>query len=328
MHVRRRLPAAVLGALFLFAHAFVGDAQSRASAVPVLLERKEVAPPMLLRGRPRGDLVFLIQAKLSADGGVASADPVGCVAPAILGEARASVNAVRSWRFRPTGRSDETVLVGVNWARPANRETVDGAAPAVVAGRPARPVLDAPAVHPGTFAPAPGKSSVRVELTVDETGIPVDAVPLDPVSPLTAAALDAALRWRFKPSAAASRRRIQVTVPVVETPSFGPPRWEWKASTSGCAGGEDAGVVPPRAIRAANPSYTREAMQAKQQGIVIVEALLGEDGAMLAGRITRSLPLLDRSALECARRWQFTPRLVDGVPTPTVITIELNFALK
>jgi periplasmic protein TonB len=112
------------------------------------------------------------------------------------------------------------------------------------------------------------------------------------------------------------------------TPSFGLPRWEWPASAPSCQGRQEAGVVAPRAVREAKPAHTAEAMQAKHQGRVIVEVLLGADGSILAGRVARSLPLLDRSALECVRRWRFTPMLVKGTPTTAVITIELMFALK
>jgi TonB family protein len=325
---KRVFLAAPLGALVLVAHPLVCDGQTPAAAVPVLLERTEPVPPAALSALPRRDLVVLVEAKIAADGGVASAAPVGCVAPAFLGEARAAVNAVRSWRFRPTGGGEETILVGVNWARLGYREPSGGPVPEVTTGRRGRPILEAPAVHPGTFPPPPGTSNVRAGLTIDEGGIPIDAVPLEPVNPLTGAALDAALRWRFKPDAAAPRRRVEVTVSVVATASFGLPRWEWPVSPPPCGIPPEAGVVAPRAIREATPSYTQAAMKAKQQGIVIVELLLDTDGSILAGRVTRSLPLLDRSALECARRWRFTPRIVNGVAAPAVVTIELNFALR
>lgn len=324
---------AFVGATLSGALSFAQTQHAPTGSLPVLIERTEPTLPAPLRGLSRGDMVVLIRTTVSADGSVAAAVPMGldCLAPADLGLARTAAIAVKSWRFRATGGREEAIVVGVNWARPANREEVDGPVPTIVTGRrQPRATVSPPAVHPGTFAPDSGESSIRAELTIDEAGIPIDAVPIASANPLaTAAALDAGLHWRFQPDASVPRRRVQVTIPIVMPASFGPPRWTWPVSVSNCADRrQEVGIVQPRTVREEQPHYPARALKAKEQGPVTVEVLLGENGSVLAGRVTRSLPLLDQAALECVQRWRFTPMLVDGVPKPTAVSIELRFAIE
>ena len=60
------------------------------------------------------------------------------------------------------------------------------------------------------------------------------------------------------------------------------------------------------------------------QGIVIIEATIGEDGRVINARILRSVPLLDQAALDAVRQWQFTPTLLNGVPVPVIMTVTVN----
>ena len=64
------------------------------------------------------------------------------------------------------------------------------------------------------------------------------------------------------------------------------------------------------------------------QGIVIIEATIGPDGNVRDARILRSIPLLDDAALQAVRQWQFEPTLLNGVPTPVIMTVTVNFRLQ
>jgi protein TonB len=70
------------------------------------------------------------------------------------------------------------------------------------------------------------------------------------------------------------------------------------------------------------------AQAARVQGIVIVEATIGEDGHVINARILRSVPLLDQAAVEAVRQWQYTPTLLNGVPVPVIMTVTVNFSLR
>jgi protein TonB len=45
-------------------------------------------------------------------------------------------------------------------------------------------------------------------------------------------------------------------------------------------------------------------------------------------KVRQGLPLLDDAALEAVRQWAYTPTLVDGVPTPVIMTVTVTFRLN
>lgn len=89
-------------------------------------------------------------------------------------------------------------------------------------------------------------------------------------------------------------------------------------------GGE---VKPPRKVKDVKPVYPPEARASKKQGTVILEVVIAGDGKVSSVKVVRSLPPLDRAAVEAVQQWQYTPTVVAGKPTPVVMTVALNFAL-
>jgi len=92
-----------------------------------------------------------------------------------------------------------------------------------------------------------------------------------------------------------------------------------------------AGVQNPTVLREVRPSYTGEAMRAKIQGNVRLEAVVDENGYVSDVRVTRSLDRqygLDQQAMKAARLWIFRPaRDRNNRPVPVVIEFELAFVL-
>lgn len=93
------------------------------------------------------------------------------------------------------------------------------------------------------------------------------------------------------------------------------------------------GIMPPTLIRPeAKPNYTAEAMRAKIQGRVTLEAVVMADGNVGDVRIIRSLDPtfgLDQEAIRTAKLWRFQPgtdRL--GQPVPVLVVIEMDFTLR
>jgi len=39
----------------------------------------------------------------------------------------------------------------------------------------------------------------------------------------------------------------------------------------------------------------------------------------------KSVPLLDQAALDAVRQWEYQPSLLNGVPTPVVMTVTVKF---
>ena len=90
-------------------------------------------------------------------------------------------------------------------------------------------------------------------------------------------------------------------------------------------------IVAPRLVRNVNPSYTREGLQQKIQGVVVVSGVVNTDGSFTDLKIARSLDAkygLDEEALKAARQWLFMPGTLKGVPVRVAVTIEMSFTLK
>jgi protein TonB len=86
-------------------------------------------------------------------------------------------------------------------------------------------------------------------------------------------------------------------------------------------------ISPPHKIADAAPVYPQLARAAHVSGIVIIEAIIDEQGAVRETRVLRSIPLLDRAALDAVRQWRFTPTLLNGQVVPVVMTVTVNFKL-
>jgi protein TonB len=86
-------------------------------------------------------------------------------------------------------------------------------------------------------------------------------------------------------------------------------------------------VRPPQKTKHVDPIYPEIAKSAHVQGVVILEALIDEQGRVADARILRSIPLLDQAAMDAVREWEFTPTLLNGVPVPIVMTVTVQFTL-
>jgi TonB family protein len=87
-------------------------------------------------------------------------------------------------------------------------------------------------------------------------------------------------------------------------------------------------VNPPGFIKEVQAVYTPEAMQARVQGAVHLEATIGVDGKARNIKVVRSIPLLDAAAIEAMQQSVFEPVTRNGVAVPVVIQCEFRFALK
>jgi TonB family protein len=91
------------------------------------------------------------------------------------------------------------------------------------------------------------------------------------------------------------------------------------------------GVTMPELVSDPKPSYTAEAMRAKIQGVVMVEAIVLPDGSIGQVRVIRSLDQtygLDQEAIKTVKRWRFRPGTRLGQPVPVSVEIELTFTLR
>jgi TonB family protein len=94
---------------------------------------------------------------------------------------------------------------------------------------------------------------------------------------------------------------------------------------------KQAGVTAPRLVKETKPRYTADAMRAKIQGIVRLEAVVRPDGTITDIKVTQSLDKdlgLDNQAIEAMKKWEFKPGTKDGKPVAVRIEAEMSFRLK
>ena len=87
-------------------------------------------------------------------------------------------------------------------------------------------------------------------------------------------------------------------------------------------------IKPPARTKYVMPEYPELARKNRVQGVVILEAIIGADGKVEDARVLRSSPLLDQAALTAVRAWEYTPTLLNGRPTPVIMTVTVVFGLK
>jgi TonB family protein len=92
-----------------------------------------------------------------------------------------------------------------------------------------------------------------------------------------------------------------------------------------------SGISNPEAIYSPRPNYTADAMRAKVQGVVALEAVVRPDGSVGDVKITRSLDQhfgLDMEAIRTVKSWRFRPAKRNGEPVPVWVDVELTFTLR
>lgn len=111
-------------------------------------------------------------------------------------------------------------------------------------------------------------------------------------------------------------------------PGLGP---GWGGGVGGGPYRPGNGVLPPRILREVKPQYTADAMRAKVQGVVELEAVVLPDGSVGEVRIVRSLDAvfgLDQEAVRAVKQWRFVPGTRFGQPVAVLVGVELYFTLR
>jgi TonB family protein len=84
-------------------------------------------------------------------------------------------------------------------------------------------------------------------------------------------------------------------------------------------------IRPPTKIRDVPPVYPAIARSARVAGVVTIEATIDPEGKVMDAKVVRSVPMLDQAALDAVRQWEYIPTLLNGVPVPVVVTVNINF---
>jgi len=87
-------------------------------------------------------------------------------------------------------------------------------------------------------------------------------------------------------------------------------------------------IQAPALLYRVEPFYPPPAIQARLQGIVILEALVDREGNVAEVTILRSAGALDREALTAVRQWRYSPLVLNGVRERFILTVTLSFSLE
>jgi protein TonB len=87
-------------------------------------------------------------------------------------------------------------------------------------------------------------------------------------------------------------------------------------------------VRPPRKVVDVPAVYPQLAIKAQLEGTVVIEATIDPTGHVANATVLRSIALLDEAALEAVKKWVYTPTLLNGVPTPIIMTVTVTFRLQ
>jgi protein TonB len=86
-------------------------------------------------------------------------------------------------------------------------------------------------------------------------------------------------------------------------------------------------IKAPALISRINPVYPALAQAAQLEGIVILEATVGETGWVESVKVLRSVGLLDAAAVEAVKQWRYSPLRLNDRPTSFVLTVTVQFHL-
>jgi len=85
----------------------------------------------------------------------------------------------------------------------------------------------------------------------------------------------------------------------------------------------------PRLLVDSKPEYPEEARKRGVEGKVILEIIVDEKGEVASARVLKSVePVLDKVALDAAKKLRFSPATKDGRPVSVKITYTFAFVLE
>src|SRR5579863_1272443 len=88
------------------------------------------------------------------------------------------------------------------------------------------------------------------------------------------------------------------------------------------------GVSQGLLIHKVVPQYPALAKQARIQGAVVLQALIGKDGTVTNLRVISGHPMLTNAALDAVKEWRYKPYYLNGEPVEVETTINVNFTLS
>ena len=87
-------------------------------------------------------------------------------------------------------------------------------------------------------------------------------------------------------------------------------------------------IKPPKRIKGELPVHPELARQAKVEGVVILEVTTDIYGRVQRARVLRSIPLLDKAAIDAVKQWVYEPMVINGKPRGVIFVVTVPFRLE
>lgn len=122
----------------------------------------------------------------------------------------------------------------------------------------------------------------------------------------------------------AGRSRFMLADPAEVLPVEAQPA-PWAAAEGALPTGQ---VKMPKQKKYVKPVYSKAALDARVQGTVQLEVVIGPDGRVTDTRVLKSIPLLDQAAIEATLQARYEPTQVYGNPTSIISVVMHTFSFK
>jgi protein TonB len=87
-------------------------------------------------------------------------------------------------------------------------------------------------------------------------------------------------------------------------------------------------VREPELIKRVEPNYPELARQTHLAGVVLIDAIIDENGNVVEMKVVSGHPLLLQSALNAVRQWKYKPTYLNDMPVPVQLIITVTFRLN
>jgi len=89
-----------------------------------------------------------------------------------------------------------------------------------------------------------------------------------------------------------------------------------------------SGVAQGLLVHQIAPQYPPLARQARIQGTVVLQAVIGKDGTVQGLHVISGHPMLTQAAMEAVKQWRYRPYSLNGEPVEVDTQINVNFTLS
>ena len=86
-------------------------------------------------------------------------------------------------------------------------------------------------------------------------------------------------------------------------------------------------ITPPRVVKQTRPKYPQDAFDQKIEGEVVIEVMIDTKGRVTNTRVIKSVPGLDKAAVDSLKKWRFRPALKNGIPIAFRAHLPVSFKI-